>query len=208
MRNIAIIGAGGFGREVACVVNQLATWNLVGFYDDGVEAGSKTGYGKVLGGIAELNLRQEPIDLVLAIGNPEVAKQVVERITNPLVSYPNIIAPNAYFYDRGSVRMGKGNFIGPNTAISCNVALGDFNILNVLTQVGHDATFGNHNVVMPSVNISGSVEIGDSNLFGVKSTAIQGIKIGNGVTLAPNSVLTRNAKDGKTYLGNPAKVFI
>ena len=33
--NIAIFGAGGFGREVACVVNELkkngATWNFIGF---------------------------------------------------------------------------------------------------------------------------------------------------------------------------------
>lgn len=162
----------------------------------------------MLGGIAELNLIQEPVDAVLAVGNPEIARQIEARITNKLVSFPNIIAPNAYFYDKASIKMGKGNFIGPNASVSCNVTLGDFNVLNVFAQVGHDVVFGNHNVVMPSVNISGSVEIGDCNLFGVKSTAIQCIKIGNCVTLAPNSVLTRNAKDGKMYLGNPAKILM
>ncbi len=208
MKRLAIIGAGGFGREVACIINKLAEWDLIGFYDDGVETGFDMGCGIVIGSISELNDVQEPIDVVLAIGNPETTKKIEARITNPLVSFPNIIAPNAFFYDRNSLKMGKGNIIGPNTSVSCNVTLGDFNILNVFTQVGHDATFGNHNVVMPSVNISGAVVIGDGNLFGVKSTVIQGIKIGDDITLAPNSVLTRNAKDGKTYLGNPAKIFI
>lgn len=208
MKQIAIIGAGGLGREVACIINKLAEWDFIGFYDDGVETGIDTGYGKVIGSIGELNNVQEPIDVVLAIGNPETAEQIAARITNPLVSFPNIIDSDAYFYDRDSLKMGKGNIIGPNASVSCNVTLGDFNILNVFSQVGHDAVLGNHNVVMPSVNISGSVVIGDGNLFGVKSTVIQGIKIGNNVTLAPNSVLTRNAKDGKTYLGNPAKIFI
>lgn len=208
MKQIAIIGAGGLGREVACIINKLAEWDIIGFYDDGVETGIDTGYGKVIGIIDELNNVQEPIDVVLAIGNPETAEQIAARITNPLVSFPNIIDSDAYFYDRDSLKMGKGNIIGPNASVSCNVTLGDFNILNVFSQVGHDAVFGNLNVVMPSVNISGSVVTGDGNLFGVKSTVIQGIKIGNNVTLAPNSVLTRNAKDGKTYLGNPAKIFI
>lgn len=208
MNKLAIIGAGGFGREMACIIRQIATFDLIGFYDDGMEAGTETGYGRVLGDISELNFVHEPLDVVLAIGNPEVAKQVVDRITNPLVSFPNIIAPNVFFYDKKSVKIGKGNFIGPNSSISCNVSLGDFNMFNVFTQVGHDTTFGSHNVVMPSVNISGSVEISDCNLFGVKSAVIQRVKIGNNVTVAPNSVLTRNAKDGNTYLGNPAKIFI
>ncbi len=208
MKKLAIICAGGFGREVACIINKLAEWDLMGFYDDGFETGIDTGYGEVIGSIDDLNNVQEPIDVVLAIGNPEIAKQIAARITNPLVSFPNIIDSEAYFYDRDSLKMGKGNIIGPNASVSCNVTLGDFNVLNVFSQVGHDVVLGNHNVVMPSVNISGSVVVGDGNLFGVKSTVIQGIKIGNKVTLAPNSVLTRNAKDDKTYLGNPAKIII
>lgn len=208
MKKLAIICAGGFGREVACIINKLAEWDLMGFYDDGFETGIDTGYGEVIGSIDDLNNVQEPIDVVLAIGNPEIAKQIAARITNPLVSFPNIIDSDVYFYDRDSLKMGKGNIIGPNASVSCNVTLGDFNVLNVFSQVGHDVVLGNHNVVMPSVNISGSVVVGDGNLFGVKSTVIQGIKIGNKVTLAPNSVLTRNAKDDKTYLGNPAKIII
>ena len=38
MNNIAIYGAGGFGREVACLIKRIneksPTWNLIGFFDD------------------------------------------------------------------------------------------------------------------------------------------------------------------------------
>ena len=38
MKDIAIYGAGGFGREVACLLNAInandAIWNLIGFFDD------------------------------------------------------------------------------------------------------------------------------------------------------------------------------
>ena len=38
MKNIAIYGAGGFGREVSCMLNIInqceSRWNLIGFFDD------------------------------------------------------------------------------------------------------------------------------------------------------------------------------
>ena len=44
MKKIAICGAGGFGKEVACILNLInekqPTWELVGFFDDGKEKGT------------------------------------------------------------------------------------------------------------------------------------------------------------------------
>ena len=39
MKDIAIFGAGGFGREVACLIKRINkqqpnTWNFIGFFDD------------------------------------------------------------------------------------------------------------------------------------------------------------------------------
>ena len=38
MKKIAIIGAGGFGREVACLINAIneksKEWDFIGFFDD------------------------------------------------------------------------------------------------------------------------------------------------------------------------------
>ena len=47
MKDIAIFGAGGFGREVAClirIINESASepkWNLIGFFDDNPELKGK-----------------------------------------------------------------------------------------------------------------------------------------------------------------------
>ncbi len=41
--NIAIYGAGGFGKEVACLIDRIndngGKWNLIGFFDDTKPAG-------------------------------------------------------------------------------------------------------------------------------------------------------------------------
>lgn len=211
MKDIVIYGAGGFGREVACLIKQIneisLSWNLLGFLDDGKCIGDKNEYGPILGGIAELNAWKTPISVVIAMGNPEIIKTIVSKIKNEIVEFPNIIAPNVCLLDENSLVMGKGNVICSNSIISCNVKLGDFNILNVYVQVGHDTQLGNYNVAMPSVNISGGILIDECNLFGVKSTVLQYLKIGVGITLAAGSVLMKNTTDNTTYLGNPARPF-
>ena len=212
MKDIAIFGAGGFGRELACMINMInqekPTWNLIGYFDDGIEEGKDTQYGICLGGVERLNEWKTPLSVVMALGSPKVLRTVVGKINNYNIEFPNIIAPNVVLLDESSFAMGKGNVVFPNSLISCNVKLGDFNILNVYTQMGHESELGCYNVIMPSTNISGGVIVGNANLFGVKSTVLQYKKVGNEVVLSPGSVLSRSAKDGKIYLGNPAKVFM
>ena len=210
VKDIAIYGAGGFGREVACLIRLVngslpePRWNVIGFFDDGKEVGFKTEYGEVLGNVDALNSWEKPLDVVIAIGNPNDVKKLAESISNPLVEYPNIIAPTAVFLDRNNVRFGKGNIICTGCMISCNVTVGDFNLFNDRVSIGHDGAIGSYNVIMPSVNISGGVEIGDCNFFGVQSVVLQYLKIGNNVRIGASSVMMRNAKDDFLYVGNPA----
>ena len=212
MKDLAIYGAGGFGREVACMVGLInkvsPTWNLIGFFDDGMKPGTVVQYGKILGGLEHLNSWNTLISVCFAIGCPKDLRNVVNMITNSRVDFPNIIASNALFLDEKTVEMGRGNVICANSVISCNVKLGNFNLLNVYTHMGHESVVGDFNVIMPGSSISGGVVVGDANLFGAKSVVLQYKKVGNQVVLSPGSVLTRTALDGKIYLGNPAKVFM
>ncbi|MBR1578194.1 MAG: serine acetyltransferase [Bacteroidales bacterium] len=211
MTNLAIYGAGGFGREIACYIKRIndesPTWNLIGFFDDGLPKGKQLQYGPVLGGLEDLNAWPEKIAIVVSIATPKTVKYIVDRITNSLVEFPNIIDPSVTFLDLPSVRMGKGNVIGANSLLACNTFLGDFNLINWYVQMGHESCMGSFNVVMPNVNISGGVAIGDLNFFGVKSTVLQYTKIGDHVTLGAASVLLKNAENNATYYGNPARII-
>lgn len=211
MKDIAIYGAGGYGREVACYVktnNAIEPeWNIIGFFDDGIAKGTMTQYGEVLGGIDVLNEWSTELAIVFAIGTPKIVKAIVGKITNPRVFFPNIIDRSVCFLDKASVTMGMGNVIGSNSLISCDVVLGNFNLLNVYDQVGHDTVLGDFNILMPTVNISGGVTIGDCNLFGVKSTVLQYLKVGNGTIIGSGSVLMKDSQDDTTYIGCPARPF-
>lgn len=212
MKDIAIYGAGGFGKEVASLINWInresPTWKLVGFFDDGVEEGTQVShFGKVLGGMEKLNGWERPLDVAIAIGSPTSLKRVRERIVNQNVSCPNIIAPTFGMSDPQTFKIGEGNIIGNGCAVSVDVEIGNYNILNADIVIGHDAQIGNYNVLMPDIRVSGEVKIGEGNLMGVGSIVLQQIKIGNGVHLGAGAVLLTKPKDGCTYIGNPAKMF-
>jgi sugar O-acyltransferase (sialic acid O-acetyltransferase NeuD family) len=211
MKKIAIYGAGGFGREVACLIRiineQSPEWELIGFFDDGIEKDTKNEYGVVLGGIDEVNSYPEELAVVIAIASPKIVEKIVGNITSSKIYYPNIISPDVIYLDKDNVKLGKGNIICSGCLISCNVSLGDFNILNGFIPIGHDTRIGNYNSFMPAVKISGEVTIGNRNFFGVNSVVLQQIKIGNDTVVGANSLILRKTKDGMTYVGSPASII-
>lgn len=209
MKDIAIYGAGGLGREVACMLRHINEsepnkWNLVGFFDDGKEIGDNE-YGKVIGGMAELNAYEKPLSIVIAIGTPKTLKQLVDKISNPNIDFPNLVAPSVFFFDRQSTKMGKGNIVTFGCRFSCNTSLGDFNVLNGSVSLGHDTSIGSYNVMMPEARLSGEVHVSNLNLFGGRCFVAQQIKIGDRTIIGAGSVILRKTKNDSLYLGNPAK---
>jgi len=212
MKNIAIYGAGGFGKEVACIINKIneltPTWHLIGFLDDGIEKNTSIShFGKVLGGLDFLNNYPESLSVVFAIGSPQILQKIVSRITNDTIDFPNIIHPEVFFADKTSLQMGRGNVVVRACSFSCDVIIGDFNQLNSISSLAHDVKVGSYNVFMPLSRISGGAEIGDLNIFGIGSVLLQYVKVGNNTRIAPGSYVMRKTRDGFLYMGNPARKY-
>lgn len=213
MKKLAIYGAGGFGREVACMIAKInaieQTWNLIGFFDDGKELGEEIShFGKNLGGLKEINKWKSPLCVALCFGNPRTVKTIREKLTNPNLEFPNLIDPDFSIADKETFKIGEGNIIKSKCGVTTEVKIGNFNLLNGDVAIGHDVEIGDYNTIMPGTRISGEVSIGDCNLLGADCFIKQRIKIGNHVTISPLSALLTKPKDGHTYIGNPAKKFI
>lgn len=213
MKKLAIYGAGGFGREIACLINHInmhqPTWDFIGFFDDGIPAGTAVGnYGCVIGGLQELNNWSDELSIVFSIADPHILHKVFIKIENDKLKFPNIVAPNVLFLDKETVQMGIGNIIFFGCKISCDVKIGNFNLLNGTASLGHDVVLGDFNVIGPMVRLSGSTIVGNQNFFGVQSIVHQGIKIGNNTKIGACSYVLRKTVDGALYFGNPAKKIV
>lgn len=211
MKKIAIYGAGGFGREVLTLINDINKINpqyqVIGFFDDGISKGTDVNGLSALGGINELNNVKEEVSVVLAIGNPETKKSILKKITNRLVDFPTIIHPSVMIGDEKYVSIGQGCIICGGTIITTDIIINDFVILNLSCTVGHDTVIGRYSAFMPSVNISGEVQIGEGVYVGTGAKIINQLSIGSDTIIGAGAVVAKDIPSSCTAVGVPAKVI-
>ena len=208
MKNIAIIGAGGFGREVKTMLDSInlgsPTFNFLGFYDDGFEKGAVLNNFPVLGGVEDINTLMEPCSIVIAIGDPQTKKAIYDKINNTNIDYPNIIHPNVLI-SNDFVELGVGNIICAGCIITCNIVIKDFVILNLMCTVGHDTTISSFSSFMPSINISGEVFIHEKVYVGTGAKIINLLEIGENTIVGAGAVVSKSLPANCTAVGIPAK---
>lgn len=207
MKNIAIFGAGGFGREVKTIIDAInridPTYNLIGFYDDGHQLGTEVNNIPILGGIEAINLHTEELYLVIAVANPNIKRKIINSITNPLIYFPSLIHPRASI-SSDDVKIEQGCIICEGTIITCNIKINSFVILNLLCTVGHDTVIEDYCSFMPSVNISGEVHIEECVYVGTGAKIINQLKIGRNTVIGAGATVTRTIPANCTAVGTPA----
>lgn len=208
MKRIAIFGAGGFGREVKWLIDEInvlnPAWNFIGYYDDDFSRVKNIPPSLFLGNTSTLNECKEETALVFAIGNPVVKRKIIQKINNPLISHPVLIHPNACI-GKNSVRIGEGSIICAGTIITVDINIGKHVILNLGCTVGHDSIIGDFSSFMPSVNISGEVKIGEAVYVGTGVKIINQLEIGTETIVGAGAVVSKTLPPFCTAVGVPAK---
>lgn len=207
LKDIAIFGVGGFGREVLTLIHDVnkiePKWNVIGFFDDGYPIGYDVHGLKVLGGVAELNEWDKPMAVAIAIGTPAIKKKILDKIDNPLIEFPTLVHPTVLVGDY--VKIGQGCILCANTIITCDINIGDFVILNLACTIGHDTEIGNYSAFMPTCNISGEVKIGEGVYCGTGVKIINQTSIGANTTVGAGAVVAKPLLANCTAVGVPAK---
>ena len=209
MEDIAIYGAGGFGREVLALIEQINErenkYNFTGFFDDGRERGEMINGFPVLGGIHVLNAWEGELALVLAIGNPVTKRSIFSKIRNPNLYYPSLIHPSVLVCDERYVDIEEGCIVCAGCIITVNIVIHRFVILNLGCTVGHDTEIGEYSSFMPTVNISGEVGIGKEVYVGTGAKIINRLSIGDGTIVGAGAVVAKSLPANCTAVGIPAK---
>lgn len=207
--DIAIVGAGGMGREVLNLIQIInlskQTYNFIGWYDDLKTVGETVNGYPVLGNISDINHIQNKLALAIAIGYPGPKSLILERISNNNIFFPNFIHPNVVLNDFQYLSLGQGIIIQSNTSLTTNIKIDDFVFISSNCTIGHDSSIGMYSSVMPGVNIAGNVTIHQRVLLGISSCVLQGLEILSNSIIGGGACVVRNTEEGLTYIGVPAK---
>lgn len=207
-KELYIIGAGGFGRETAWLVDRInqrsPEWELKGFIDR--EASEKEIFAKykIIGGDEYLNTINHTIWIVCAIGSPLRRKKVIEQLKkNSYIRFATLVDPSVILSER--VCIGEGCILCAGTVLTVDVTLGCHVIINLSCTVGHDTIIGDFVTVNPGTNLSGNVIVGAYTSLGTGMQVIQGRTIGEESIVGAGAVVVSDIPKNCTAVGIPAK---
>ncbi|MGL4992022.1 MAG: acetyltransferase [Sarcina sp.] len=209
MKDIVIIGAGGVGKEVSWIIDQIngvrKIYNILGFIDDNKDIWGKEILGyKVLGGLDFLEEINYKGCAVIAITNYIVKKNMVQRLSNLEIEFPIIKHPKVKIPE--STIIGQGSIIYEGVIISPDVRIGSFVIVSPKCGIGHDSTIEDYVSLLWNVSISGNDYIEKGVLFGSASTIIQGKKVKKESIIGAGAVVVKDIEKSGIYIGIPANL--
>lgn len=210
-KELVIVGAGGFGREILWQLREQnyeilgINYHFKGFIDDNKKLLNEV-CNQVIGSTDDLLQEKRPLAVLIAIGNAKTRKKISKKLMkNKNLSFPNFIAESAKISD--DICIGQGCIICMASIITVNVKLGDFVICNLDCTIGHDSILEDFVILYPSVNVSGNVIIGTTSEIGTGTQIIQGNAIGKECILGAGAVVNKNIPDFATAVGIPAKII-
>ena len=202
--DLVIVGAGGFGQEVAWVaLQQSERWHVRGFLDDGREL--KALGLPVLGAVASYRAHEDA-KFVIALGVPRArcaARRSMSAIDDS--RFATLIDPSARFHD--SVRFGAGSIICAGVVATVDIEVGQHTIVNLNSTIGHQSRIGDFCTIAPLAAISGNVTLEDGVEIGTGAAIRQGVRIGRGAMVGMGAVVTRDVGENECVVGNPARLL-
>ena len=210
MRDLIIIGAGGFGREAMEIAldiqedNPNIGWRMRGFITDipGDFYDKNTLGYDIIDDISHHEVQKNAV-YVFAIADISFRERMTKHFLNAGAKFVNLIHPSAII--GRTVVMGVGNIISPRVTITCNVDMGNFIRIGGGTSIGHDVKIGDYATISGTCGINGYAEIGRGAFVGSHGVICPHAVVGEYATVGTGSVVLRSVKPHISVYGNPAK---
>jgi sugar O-acyltransferase (sialic acid O-acetyltransferase NeuD family) len=191
----AIIGSGGFAREVKSILLDNDPNEEIEFFvdDEYVDATSKP--------LSKLDVKK--YEVVIAVGDPKIRKNILNKLPKNTKFF--VVKHKSVQILDDNIQIGEGSIICPNTIITTNVKIGKHAHLNLSTTIGHDTIIGDFFTTAPGAKISGNCSIGNCVYIGTNASVREKIEICDDVTIGLGSGVVKSINITGIYGGIPAK---
>ena len=203
MRELVIVGAGGFARETAAAAEPA--WQVLGFVDDDPALTGLTRSGRpILGPVDSVAAMEAAV--VVCVGNPRnygARRQIVERLGLPVERYATVVHP--------SVSIGAGSEVGPGTVLlagtvlTADVTVGAHVAVMPQAVLTHDDRVADYATIASGVRLGGGVVLDSGAYVGAGALIREGVKVGAGSLIGMGSVVLRDVPPEEIWAGSPAR---
>lgn len=208
MSRLYILGAGGFGFEVALICDRLlaaeaADFTEYVFLDDDSTYARERGAAEAIHGPIAGHVVDPEARYICAIGHPAQRKYVVTKLADANARFVNIIDPRAVVSDRA--RLGKGIIVCANGFVSAFTTVGNHVHMNVSSSIGHDVVLGDFATLSAHVDLTGYVRAGEGAFFGTNASVLPKHSVGAWARIGAGCSLSRSVKDEAIVYSEPPK---
>ncbi|KXY35136.1 acetyltransferase [Bacillus sp. FSL K6-0067] len=206
MKKLVLIGQGGHAKVITDIVNVNKEYQIIAVFDD-MHQSLHHQNGVLYGPVSALSslIKDDDFKIIIAIGNNDVRKKIVEQLNLAEDRYATVIHPTAIVSD--SALVGFGTVIMPNAVVNANTTIGRHAIINTGAVIEHDNEIGDFVHISPNSTLTGMVTVGEGVHVGASATIIPMKKIGNWAVIGAGSTVISNIPSCCTAVGLPAKVI-
>ncbi len=207
MKQLVIVGAGGFGRELSGVARGCVGYGtdfvLKGFLDARPDAlAGFAGYPPVIGDPAAYAPAADDV-FITAFGDVATRRRLVESLAARGARFLTLVHRSASV-DAHAV-LDEGVFVAQNAVILAEVRIGRHTCVFQNTVIGHDTRVGAFAHVYSQCAIGGGVTVGDGAVVYPGARIVPRRAIGAGAVVGIGAVVLANVRAGETVFGNPAR---
>lgn len=210
-KKVVIIGAGGFGREVLDIFDDLnleeTNFEVLGFIVEKEfgAAGTIINGIPILGDFDWLEAHYRQVEVTCAIGAPQHRLKLVSRAKEIGCSFITVIHPKAIL--ARWITLGEGVVITAGCILTNNIEIGNHVHINLDCTIGHDVTIHDFATLSPGVHVSGNVEIGEGVYVGTGANLIEKLHIGKWSIIGAGSTIVKEVPPNTTVVGVRADVI-
>lgn len=208
-KRVAIIGAGGFAREVLDIFdasNESGEDNEVLGYIVESQYGLQ---GEIISDKPILGdfdwFQKNRVHGICAVAAPDTRLRLVSKAKALGVEFCKIIHPSAIL--TRWIDMGEGVVIGAGCILTNNIKIGSHVHINLSCTIGHDAVIEDFVTLSPGVHVSGKVIICCGSYVGTGANIIDRVKIGEWATVGAGSTIIEDVPPNTVVVGVPGRVI-
>lgn len=206
-KSIAIVGAGGFGREIYDLLEKVNRtkheWDVVGFVATERPIFPNQANVRWLGSDDDFLRASNATHFVVAITDPGIRRSLADLYEKAGLIPATLIHPNA---DIGSnVSIGPGSVVCSRSNMTTDVVIGRHVIVDRLSSVAHDVEIGDYATIYPASVLSGGVKIEEGVCLGTRSCILPFVTVRSQALVGAGAVVTKDVPEKSVVVGVPAQ---